>query len=92
MNMEISEEAKEAPANAQLIRSRNRLRKDGCSSGDAFRKRVLLLAAERNLLPAAADEKLGTAGQHHDRGRAMGGILRKLRALTPSNQKSYLNG
>lgn len=48
MNMDISEEAKQAIANGQLIRARNRLRRDGCSSHDAFRRRVLLLAAERD--------------------------------------------
>jgi hypothetical protein len=52
MNMDISEEAKQAIANGQSIRARNRLRRDGCSSNDAFRRRVLLLAAERNLPPA----------------------------------------
>jgi hypothetical protein len=52
MNMDISEEAKQAIANGQLIRARNRLRQDGCSSDDAFRKRVLLLAAERGFPPA----------------------------------------
>ena len=50
--MNGSEEAKEALANAQLIRARKRLRKDGCSSDAAMRRRVLLLAAERNLPPA----------------------------------------
>jgi hypothetical protein len=52
MSTEISEEAKLAIANGALIRARNRLRNDGCSSDDAFRRRVLLLAAERNLPPA----------------------------------------
>jgi hypothetical protein len=52
MSMDISEEAKEAIANGQLIRARNRLRKDGCSTKEAFRRRMLLLAAERNLPPA----------------------------------------
>ena len=52
MNMEISEEAKQAIANGQLIRARSRLRKDGCSSDVAFQRRMLLLAAERNLPPA----------------------------------------
>jgi hypothetical protein len=52
MKDEISQEAKEALANAQLIRARNRLRRDGCSSADAFRRRVLVLAAERNFPPA----------------------------------------
>ena len=51
MNMDISEEAKQALANRQLVIARGRLRKDGCSSGAAMRRRVLLLAAERNLPP-----------------------------------------
>jgi hypothetical protein len=42
MTTEISAEAKLAIANGALIRARNRLRNDGCSSDDAFRKRVLL--------------------------------------------------
>ena len=50
--MNISEEAKQALADAQLIRARNRLRRDGCSSDAALRRRMLLLAAERNLPPA----------------------------------------
>jgi len=52
MNNDISEEAKQAIANGALIRARNRLRRDGCSSDAAMRRRVLLLAAERNLPPA----------------------------------------
>ena len=52
MSTEISAEAKLAIANGALIRARNRLRNEGCSSDDAFRKRVLLLAAERNFPPA----------------------------------------
>jgi len=52
MSTDISEEAKQAIANGQLIRARNRLRRDGCSSNDAFRRRVLLLAAERDFPPA----------------------------------------
>ena len=51
MNMDISEEAKQALANRQLVIARGRLRKDGCSSDAAMRRRVLLLAAERNLPP-----------------------------------------
>jgi len=51
MSTDISEEAKQAIANGQLIRARNRLRRDGCSSNDAFRRRVLLLAAERDFPP-----------------------------------------
>jgi hypothetical protein len=57
MKNEISEEAKLALANGQLIRARNRLRRDGCSSNVAFQRRVLLLAAERNL-PAVEFGKL----------------------------------
>ena len=52
MNMEISEEAKQALANRQLVIARGRLRNDGCSSDAAMRRRLLLLAAERNLPPA----------------------------------------
>jgi hypothetical protein len=52
MSTEISEEAKLAIANGALIRARNRLRNDGCSSDDAFRRRVLVLAAERGFPPA----------------------------------------
>ena len=51
MNTDISEEAKQALANRQLVIARGRLRKDGCSSDAAMRRRVLLLAAERNLPP-----------------------------------------
>jgi hypothetical protein len=57
MNMDISEEAKRALANRQLVIARGRLRNDGCSSDAAFHRRVLLLAAERNL-PAAEFGKL----------------------------------
>jgi hypothetical protein len=57
MSTEISEEAKLAIANGALIRARNRLRQDGCSSDDAFRRRVLALAAERNF-PTAEYAKL----------------------------------
>jgi hypothetical protein len=52
MSTDISEEAKQALANRQLVIARNRLQNDGCSSDDAFRKRVLLLAAERGFPPA----------------------------------------
>lgn len=52
MNTDISEEAKQALANRQLVIAQGRLRKDGCSSDAAMRRRVLLLAAERNLPPA----------------------------------------
>jgi hypothetical protein len=57
MNMDISEEAKQALANRQLVIARGRLRNDGCSSDAAFHRRVLLLAAERNL-PATEFGKL----------------------------------
>jgi hypothetical protein len=124
MNMEISEEAKQAIANGQLIRARSRLRKDGCSSNVAFQRRVLVLAAERNFPPAAYAKLMHKrirmksiqefctkhnvsldwlmdgdlkglqrmkqwAKEDHgmtvDERRAE--ILRKLLALTPSNQK-----
>jgi hypothetical protein len=49
---DISAEAKLAIQNGALIRARNRLRQDGCSSDDAFRRRVLVLAAERGFPPA----------------------------------------
>jgi hypothetical protein len=52
MSTDISEEAKQAIANGHLVRARQRLRRDGCSSDTAFRRRVLVLAAERNLPPA----------------------------------------
>jgi hypothetical protein len=52
MSTKISEEAKLAIANGALIRARGRLRNDGCSSDAAFQRRVLALAAERNLPPA----------------------------------------
>ena len=52
MNTDISEEAKQALANRQLVIARGRLRNDGCSSDAAMRRRLLLLAAERNLPPA----------------------------------------
>jgi hypothetical protein len=52
MSTDISEEAKQAIANGQLIIARNRLRNDGCSSDAAFQRRVLALAAERNFPPA----------------------------------------
>jgi hypothetical protein len=52
MNMDISEEAKEALANAQLIRARKRLVRDGCQTNAAMRRRLLALATERNLSPA----------------------------------------
>src|SRR5260370_19955109 len=52
MKMDISEEAKLAIANGALIRARNRLRNDGCSSDAAFQRCVLVLATERNFPPA----------------------------------------
>jgi hypothetical protein len=52
MSTDISEEAKQALANRQLVIARGRLRNDGCSSDAAFQRRVLLLAAERGLPPA----------------------------------------
>ena len=124
MSTDISEEAKQAIAHGQLIRARNRLRRDGCSSNDAFRRRVLLLAAERDFPPAEYAKLLrkqrtmkplqAFCEKHHvsldwlmdgslqglqrmkqwakknhgmtaDERRAE--IIRKLLALTPSNQK-----
>jgi hypothetical protein len=52
MRTDISEEAKQAIANGQLIRARNRLVNDGCRTDAAMRRRLLALAAERNLPPA----------------------------------------
>jgi hypothetical protein len=52
MSTEISAEAKLAIANGALARARQRLVKDGCQTNAAMRRRVLLLAAERNLPPA----------------------------------------
>ena len=52
MNTDISEEAKQALANVAQVKARNRLVRDGCSTDAAMRRRVLLLAAERNLPPA----------------------------------------
>jgi hypothetical protein len=117
---DISEEAKQALANRQLVIARNRLRQDGCSSDAAFHRRVLLLAAERNL-PAAEFGKLlrkrcpmkpitEFCRKHdvsldwlmdgdlkglqrmkqwakEDPDERTARILRKFRALTPSNQK-----
>jgi hypothetical protein len=48
---DISEEAKQAIANGALARARRRLVKDGCQTDAAMRRRVLALAAERNLPP-----------------------------------------
>jgi hypothetical protein len=120
MKTDISEEAKQALANRQLVIARNRLRQDGCSSDAAFHRRVLLLAAERNL-PAVEFGKLlrkrcpmkpitEFCRKHdvsldwlmygdlkglqrmkqwakEDPDERIARILRKLRALTPSNQK-----
>jgi hypothetical protein len=52
MNSDISEEAKKAIANGARRRAADRLVRDGCHSTDAVRRRVLALAAERNLAPA----------------------------------------
>jgi hypothetical protein len=52
MSTEISAEAKLAIANGALVRARQRLVKDGCQTNAAMRRRVLALAAERNLPPA----------------------------------------
>jgi hypothetical protein len=52
MNNDISEEAKRAIADGARRRAADRLKRDGCQSSDAVRRRVLALAAERNLQPA----------------------------------------
>ena len=52
MTRDISEEAKRAIADGARRRARDRLDRDGCHSTDAVRRRVLALAAERNLAPA----------------------------------------
>jgi hypothetical protein len=49
---EISEEAKQALANVAQRKAGDRLRRDGCSTDAAMQRRVLSLAAERNLPPA----------------------------------------
>ena len=49
---EISEEAKQALANVALRKASNRLLRDGCRTDAAMKRRVLALAAERNLPPA----------------------------------------
>ena len=120
MSTEISAEAKLAIANGALIMARNRLRNDGCSSDDAFRKRVLLLAAERGFPPAEYAKLMRKrcpmkpitefCRKHdvsldwlmdgdlkglqrmkqwakEDPDERCARIIRKLRALTPSNQK-----
>ena len=118
--MDISEEAKQALANRQLVIARGRLRKDGCSSDAAMRRRVLLLAAERDLPPAEYAKLLHKrtmmksiqefCRKHdvsldwlmdgdlkglqrmkkwakEDPDERTARIIRKLHALTPSNQK-----
>lgn len=50
--MNISEEAKEALANASLIKARKRLVRDGCHTDAAMRRRLMVLVTERNLPPA----------------------------------------
>jgi hypothetical protein len=52
MTREISEEAKLAIQNGALVRARGRLVKDGCQTDAAMRRRLLALAAERNIPPA----------------------------------------
>ena len=52
MNTDISEEAKQALANVAQVKARASLVRDGCHTDAALRRRVLLLAAERNLPPA----------------------------------------
>jgi hypothetical protein len=52
MSTEISEEAKLAIANGHLFRARQRLVRDGCQTDAAMRRRLLALAAERNIPPA----------------------------------------
>jgi hypothetical protein len=52
MNSDISEEAKKAIEDGARRRAADRLKRDGCQSMDAVRRRVLALAAERNLAPS----------------------------------------
>jgi hypothetical protein len=52
MTREISEEAKLAIQNGTLVRAPGRLVKDGCQTDAAMRRRLLALAAERNIPPA----------------------------------------
>ena len=52
MSTEISEEAKLAIANGHLFRARQRLVRDGCQTNAAMQRRLLALAAERDLPPA----------------------------------------
>jgi hypothetical protein len=70
----ISHEAKEALANLATVRRRRRLDRDGCSKGDAVRRRLRYIAAERKLEPAEIakviarrlrlDDLAGFAQQH----------------------------
>jgi hypothetical protein len=52
MSTDISEEAKQTLANLAAMKARARLVRDGCHTDASMRRRVLLLAAERNLPPA----------------------------------------
>ena len=52
MKDEISQEAKDALANAAKVRRRRRLDRDGCSKSDAVRCRLRYIAAERKIEPA----------------------------------------
>ncbi len=52
MTNEISEEAKKALADVCRRKAIDRLQRDGCCSMNAVRRRVLALAAERNIPPA----------------------------------------
>ena len=49
---EISQEAKTALANASRRKAADRLRRDGCQSMDAVRRRIRDVAEERQLQPA----------------------------------------
>jgi hypothetical protein len=51
MSTDISEEAKIAIRNGAMVRARHRLVRDGCCTDAAMRRRLLALAAERNLPP-----------------------------------------
>jgi hypothetical protein len=52
MSTDISEEAKQALADVALRKAQDRLVRDGCRTDAAMRRRLLALAAERNLPPA----------------------------------------
>jgi hypothetical protein len=52
MNGDISDKAKEALANAETFRRRNRLNRDGCSKNDAVERRLNYIAAERKIASA----------------------------------------